>query len=98
MSIIKPHTSRSFLVFFAAIFLVMAAAGIVYSREYRAFADGRHETERLTKELAALEARRADLTDAVFQATNPAAFEAVAAASGLSLERHPSYLSLSVVR
>lgn len=96
MSIIKPRTSNRFIALFTALFLVLLAAGVVYSREYRAFADSRHETERLQKELVMLEARHADLADTVFQAADPTTLETTAAASGLSIERHPAYLSLSV--
>lgn len=98
MSIIKPHTSNKFLMFFAALFAVLLVAGVIYSHEYRVFADGRHETARLAEQLSALEAQHADLADAVFQATGPTAFETVAAASNLSLERHPAYLSLDTNR
>ena len=96
MSIIKPHTSNRFLTFFAALFLILLVAGVVYSREYRTFADSRHEAERLEKEVVTLEARHADLADEVFRAADPTAFETAAAASGLSIERHPAYLSLGV--
>ncbi|MDO8470286.1 MAG: hypothetical protein Q7S84_04735 [bacterium] len=96
MSIIKPHTSNRFVAFLTALFLVFLTAGVVYSREYRAFADSRHETERLQKELVILEARHVDLADTVFQAADPTILETTAAASGLSIERRPAYLSLGV--
>lgn len=94
MSILRPHRTRHTLWFSLALTAVLLASGVIYVREYQSFARARGAVTALQEEITTLETANVDLTQAVFAATNPRALTARAAASGLSLDRQPMYLTL----
>lgn len=93
MTIIKPHSNRSFLPAFFLCALLVVGGGIFLICEYNAVASTRFEIATLKKQMVNLQVANADLKDTLFSMTTATKLGEKATEFGLTIEKRPEYLN-----
>lgn len=93
MTIIKPHTNRSFALFMTLFAFLAVGGGIFLMCEYNAVASMRVEVSGLKGNMVGLQGANADLKERLFSMTTATKLKENATQFGLVLERRPEYLN-----
>lgn len=95
MTIIKPHTNRSFKLYFIGVFLFLFVMGGVYIAEYNAVANLRFQVRDMKESMVKLQGENADLKDKVFSMNDPKKLQELAQEKGLFMDRKPQYMKVN---
>ena len=93
MTIIKPAARESYTRFLSFLLAIVLMGSLVYIFEYNSLVDVRFELKNLKTEIVKMEAKNADLKNALYKTINPVLLEKEATAANLILERNPEYLT-----
>ncbi len=95
MTIIKPHKNFALKHFFISLFALLAVGGGFYILEYNSLASERYEVSELKQAVERAREVNADLKNALYEKLDPSKLKPLAAASGLTIDRNPEYLTFS---
>jgi hypothetical protein len=93
MTIIKPHTNRSFVLFMSLFACLAVGGGVFLICEYNAIASMRVEVSGLKESMVGLQVANADLKERLFSMTTVTKLKEKGTEFGLTLERRPEYLN-----
>jgi hypothetical protein len=93
MTIIRPHSNRSLLLFVGFFGLLAVGGGILLVCEYGAVASARFELGALKEQIVSLQVTNADLKETLVSMTGATKLREKASEFGLTLEKRPEYLN-----
>ncbi len=93
MTIFKPNFHKTYVKFFALMFLALLVGGVFYVIEYNSLVNARYQVNSLKSQIAAAQTQGTALQNSLYQATDPVKLEALAATYSLTLDNKPQYLS-----
>ncbi|MCL4404033.1 hypothetical protein M1432_01700 [Patescibacteria group bacterium] len=92
MTIFKPNFHKTFVKFFALLFMTLLVGGVFYVIEYNSLVNARYQVNALKSQIASEETSQTALQSQLYRATDPVKLEALASQYSLTLDNRPQYL------